>query len=153
MDKGSEEGDLVAEWEARLRSEGMPAELEVKRLRLPSHLRVKGRDPQPRREVSYAEWEDGVWSVLLPDTEMEAMLQPGDTPSVEAETRKVDRIYDAVLAMGLDHAEVLELMTQGLGPQGIAETLGIRMTDARSMIDDIRRTVRGLFATDRDPDL
>lgn len=155
MDQRGQEatGNEDVDWEALLRAEGMPSELGVKRMRATSSFkRVKGSDPQPRREVSYAEWEDGLRSVLLPDTDMEAMLQPGEQTSVEAEMNKATRIFDAVDGLGPDHGEVLDLMTQGLGPQAIAETLGIRMTDARSMINEIRGLVRTLYSVpDGDP--
>lgn len=152
MDTRGEEGPEDVDWEALLRAEGMPAELEPKRLRLPSHLRIKGADPQPRREVSYSEWEDGLWSVLTPETDMEAMLQPGDHTSVEAEMEKVARIVQAVRRLGPLHGEVLDLLSQGLGPQAIAERIGVRMNDARVMINEIRSTVRLLYRSD-DPDV
>ena len=143
--------DLEAEWEARLAEEGLRPEPPVKRLRVRSKDkdRVKGRDPQPRREVSYDDWSSSsrLWQGLseMPESELEAMMVslPGEeVDSMESQSVRVQMYWDALEAEGPIFVLACEMLANGDGPKAIGNRLGLDQVQTQEVIGHVRSIVR-----------
>ena len=128
-------------WEAILAAEGLREEPPVKRLRKRAKDRVKGNDPQPRKEVSYDAWEqtDRQWIHLTssPRTEMEAMML-GEDDSVEQQEARYAELLEEIAEIHEGALLVLNHMTGGSTETEICAESGMSRMEVREVKKEIR---------------
>lgn len=144
------------EWEARLAGEGLRPEPPVKRLRVKAKDRHPGRDPQPRKEVSYDAWEqtDRQWGYLTssPQTQIEAMMTGEDDSKEEQEARfaglleEIADLHDGALL-------ILNHMTGGSTEADVCGESGMTRTEVREIKKAIRTLLAKRYGLDPEEDL